>query len=162
MADAKDIKGRFINKQYQRKDRNLYHTFCLSQAKFHINRRNFSIGEKYVKQALRSEAFDHKHIKLIIYRVCDFSFDGMKYELTHLQTMCHLFSGEYEQSRVCLYSLFNILEYFVQDLARKGILNGQEDEILFLLLGDSLLMVKVWIRFNKNHIKQWLLNVSGL
>ena len=93
-------------------------------------------------------------IKFIIYRVCDFSFDGMKYELTHLQTMCHLFSGEYEQSRVCLYSLFNIVKCFVQDLARKGILNGLEnDEILFLLLGDSLLMVKVWIKFNKNHTK---------
>ena len=42
-----------FRRQYQRKNRDLYHSFCVSQTKYHINRRDFQTGAKYAKQGLR-------------------------------------------------------------------------------------------------------------
>ena len=42
-----------FRRQYQRKNRDLYHSFCVSQTKYHIKRRDFQTGAKYAKQGLR-------------------------------------------------------------------------------------------------------------
>ena len=94
-------------RQFQKKNKDLYHVFCVSQAVHHINRRNFVIAEKYVKQGLRSHiksCFEHIYatsnqiyLNVTVFRICD---QEMEYRLSILIGKCYLFSGKFDMSRV--------------------------------------------------------------